>query len=98
VISLNNEGVRRAQKGDLEGAAKLLADAAQQLPNNTQIVLNAAHALLALIRRDGPDEARMTQTATLLSQARRRDAGHPKLLKLTTVAREAARKHRVNMQ
>jgi DNA-binding response OmpR family regulator/Tfp pilus assembly protein PilF len=98
VVRLNNEGVGRAQQGDLEGAAKLLGEAAQQLPNNVLIVLNAAHALLALIRREGFDEARMSQTARLLAQARSRDDKHPKLLKLTAMAREAAHKHGVNLQ
>ena len=97
VVKLNNEGVKRAREGDLAGSVELLAQAARELPNNVQIALNAAYALLALMRRDGFDEERMTEAAKLLAQARNRDAKHPKLLKLTALARETAQKYGVNI-
>lgn len=93
IVALNNEGVRRAQQGDLEGAVRLLTEAAERLPDNVQIVLNAAQALLVLMDRQGWDEARMDQARRYLELARARNPAHPKLLTVSRLAQTLARKY-----
>jgi DNA-binding response OmpR family regulator len=95
VVALNNEGVLLARSGDLAGAAKLLAQAAERLPNNLQIVLNAAQARLALIERTGMDEAGFEQARGFLAQARAKEPNHAKLLKVAALARRVAAKYGV---
>lgn len=95
VVALNNEGVLLARSGDLAGAARLLAQAAERLPNNLQIVLNAAQARLVLIDREGMDESGFAHARALIDKARARDAQHPKLLKVAALARRVAEKYGV---
>lgn len=95
IIRLNNEGVRRAQQGDLEGSVRLLTEAAEKLPNNLQIVLNAAQALLVLMDREGYSETFMESARHYLELARARDPHHPKLLLVNRLAQDVARKYGV---
>lgn len=96
IIRLNNEGVLKAREGDLRGAIKLLSDAASQLPDNLQIVLNAAHALLTFINKNGWDEVMAEQCRTYLGKARSKDAAHPKLLQLVKLYDDAAQRFGVS--
>jgi DNA-binding response OmpR family regulator/Flp pilus assembly protein TadD len=59
VIQINNEGVRKAQAGELEAAIALLCEAADRLPNNLRIVGNAALALALDLARNGVRPERM---------------------------------------
>lgn len=59
VIHINNEGVRKAQAGELEEAVALLSAAADRLPNNLSVVGNAALALAMDLARNGNDQAKM---------------------------------------
>jgi len=95
IIQLNNEGVRRAQKGDLEGAVQLLSEAADRLPNNVQIVLNAAQAALVLMDRRGFDEARMEKVRHYLALVRAREPHHAKLRVIESLADDVAHKYGV---
>jgi CheY-like chemotaxis protein/Tfp pilus assembly protein PilF len=93
IIALNNEGVRKAQQGDLEGSVRLLTEAAEKLPDNLQVVLNAAHALLAYMDQRGWSEAFMESARHYLALARARDPNHPKLLAVNKLAQDLARKY-----
>ncbi len=93
IIQLNNEGVRRAQRGDLEGSVALLTEAADKLPDNLQIVLNAAQALLVLMDRRGWDERLMDKARRYLELARSRDPNHAKVLVVHKLAQDLARKY-----
>lgn len=93
IIALNNEGVRKAQQGDLEGSVRLLTEAAEKLPENMQIVLNAAQALLVYIDKRGWSETFMESAQHYLSLARARDPNHPKLLVVNKLAQDLARKY-----
>lgn len=53
VIQINNDGVRKAQAGELAEAITLLCDAADRLPNNIQIISNASLALALDLARNG---------------------------------------------
>ena len=91
-VSLNNEAVLRARQGKLEEAADMLREAAANLPNNVQILLNAAHALLSLMARDGWDTALAEQAESFISQARSRKPDHPKLAKVSLLHNDLAKK------
>lgn len=55
VILINNEGVSKVEEGKIEEAAELLCLAADRLPNNLQIVGNAALVIaLGLVRKRLP--------------------------------------------
>lgn len=95
VIALNNEGVRKAQQGDLEGSVRLLTEAAEKLPNNVQIALNAAQALLVFINQRGFNEDYMASAQRYLSRVREKEPDHPKLLTVSKLAQETAHKYGV---
>jgi tetratricopeptide (TPR) repeat protein len=92
IIHLNNLAVRKAQQGDLEGAIAMLKDAATKLPNNMQIVLNVAHALLVYTDKNGWDPDYMADAKRYLEKARSRDPGHAKLGKLNAMYQEVCKK------
>lgn len=77
-VHLNNQGVALAKQGDLPGAVAILSQAADQMPGNAQIVLNAAHSILVLIEKSGWDQDLMQKAKSYLDRARKKDALHPK--------------------
>jgi tetratricopeptide (TPR) repeat protein len=84
-VSLNNEGVRRAQAGDLEGAIALLETAAEKLPSNAHIVMNAAHSLIAFMLRNGPAPDKVARVRTYLDHIGSRQPEHPKYRQVATL-------------
>jgi DNA-binding response OmpR family regulator len=91
-VNLNNEAVMKARQGDLEGAIVMLIKAATELPNNVQILLNAAHAILTQIKQSGWDDQRGLLAINYLEQVRSRNPDHPKYLKVNGLYRELAQK------
>ena len=61
-------GVRKAKAGDFIGAVELLSSAVKQMPNNPQVVTNAALAYLKCMEHNGW-EHRMAQQARRLIEA-----------------------------
>lgn len=78
VVKLNNEGVMLAKKGDLAGAIELLVSATKRMPQNVQVALNAAHALIVDSDRNGWNETNMNMARHFL---REHAAKHDKLEK-----------------
>lgn len=95
VIQINNQGVLRAQQGDLDGAVELLTEAAAKLSGNMQVVLNAAQALLVHVRERGWNQGHMETAKKHLAQVRKKDANNPKLLVVNKLAQDVARKYGV---
>ena len=95
IIQLNNQGVLKAQQGDLEGSVKLLTEAAARMPENVQIVLNAAQALLAHIDKRGWNDDYMVSVRGYLDVARAKSATNPKLLSISKFAQDVAKKYGV---
>ena len=93
IIQLNNQGVLKAQQGDLEGSVQLLTEAATRMPGNVQIVLNAAQALLVHIDKLGWNESYMVSARGYLDVARAKSATHPKLLSISKLAQDVAKKY-----
>lgn len=92
IIHLNNQAVRKAQQGDLEGAIAMLKEAATQLPDNLQIVLNAAHALLVFIDKNGWDQDLMADAKYYLDKGNSKEPSHPKLGKLNAMYQDVSKK------
>ncbi len=64
VVRTNNEGVRLIKQGEFEAAIRLLTQAAEEMPGNKTINLNAAKALLMYMEHRGV-------VSDLLDQVRR---------------------------
>lgn len=79
VIALNNQGVRLAQSGDIEAAAKMLMNACDRLPHNLQLNLNAAQCLLSAIEKLGWDEKKLELAKKYIGHAKARDPNAKKL-------------------
>lgn len=79
VIALNNEGVRRAQAGQLAEAIALLSEAAVRLPNNLQVLGNAALVIALDLVRNGKDPAKLAQCLGFRESLLRQSSRHPKL-------------------
>lgn len=95
IIQLNNQGVLKAQQGDLDGSVKLLTEAATKMPENVQIVLNAAQALLVHIDKRGWNEDYMASALGYIEVARAKGSTHPKLLSVSKLAQNVAKKYGV---
>lgn len=72
IIELNNRGVLAARSGDLEGAVKLLIQAAEQVPN-LQFLVNAAKAIFTLMDQKGWDAELAAKAQDYLERAQRKD-------------------------
>jgi tetratricopeptide (TPR) repeat protein len=79
MIRLNNEAVALAKSGELDKAIMMLVEAADRLPNNAQVAINAAQALLARVQSVGVDMTQVAQAHRYISQAIKANPLHPKL-------------------
>lgn len=82
IIQLNNEGVRRAEAGQLAEALELLCDAADRLPNNLQIVGNAALALALDLVRNGHTAIKMHACIRYRQLVASKSPNYPKLAQI----------------
>lgn len=96
VIALNNRAVKLAQAGDLKGSVALLMQAADQLPNNNVVVLNAAHAILAFVGQTGWDETLAGVVQGYLDAVKQREPENKKYLMLTTLYKDLSIKFGVS--
>jgi hypothetical protein len=97
VIALNNQAVRMAQEGDLKGSVDLLMQAVAEYQENTVIVLNAAHAILAYMQTQGWDEELSKAAKEYLSTVKSQDPDNQKYLMLTDMYKEIARHHGIRI-
>ncbi|MDP3516680.1 MAG: response regulator [Pseudohongiella sp.] len=84
IIQLNNEGVRKADEGLFDEAVTLLSAAADRLPNNLQIVGNAALALAQHMVRHGVDSERLRHCLRYRQSLADQSSGDPKLKQIDT--------------
>lgn len=92
LITLNNRAVKLAQEGDIKGAVDLLIEAVNTYHTNTFITLNAAHAILVYMQKEGWDDD-LSQTAKkYLQKVKERDPVNKKLLLLSELMKEIAQK------
>ena len=79
IIELNNTAVAKAKGGEFALASGMLTEAAARLPDNLQIVANAAYCLLLDIHHNGFDAGRLKEAMALRQSLMERNASHPKL-------------------
>lgn len=85
IITLNNEGVRKAQAGELAEAIMLLCDAADRLPNNIQIVSNASLALALDLARNGYNAVKFKECLLYRQQVVDKTPDYPKLAQIDSM-------------
>ncbi|WP_124951316.1 tetratricopeptide repeat-containing response regulator [Sulfuriferula thiophila] len=98
VIKLNNEGVLLAKKGDLAGAIELLVTASKRMPQNVQVALNAAHALIVDSDRNGWNEANMQMAKSLIDQHFAKHQNLEKFKKISTLFKDISLKFGVKIK
>lgn len=79
VIKLNNEGVLKAQSGQLAEAIELLSEAADRLPNNLQILGNATLVIALDLVRNGKDPVKLAKCLAYRESLTKKSPSHPKL-------------------
>lgn len=79
VVDLVATGAARAKSGDYKGAVVLMQEAAAKLPDNPQVVFNAALAILKCLDHEGWDERLGQQAVGYIAGVRRLDPVNPKL-------------------
>lgn len=79
VIRINNDGVRKAQSGQLAEAIELLCEAADRLPNNLQIVGNAALVIALDLVRNGRDPAKLALCLRYRDAIAKKSPNFPKI-------------------
>ncbi len=93
VVDLVAQGALRAQQRDFRGAVDLMTAAVEKLPNNPQVVFNAAVAVLKCLDNEGWDE-RLGKTAQhLIGSMRRLDPVNPKLPALAGLHQQILKKY-----
>jgi thioredoxin-like negative regulator of GroEL len=79
VVDLVGQGAAAAKNGDFRGAVDLMVQAVERLPNNPQVVFNAAVATLKCLDNTGWDRNLARQALSLIDNVRRLDPVNPKL-------------------
>lgn len=92
VIQINNEGVRKAEAGQLAEAIELLSRAADRLPNNLQIVGNAALAWALDVVRNGSTPEKMQACLKYRQWVIDKDPAFPKLAQIDGLLKRAVQK------
>jgi Flp pilus assembly protein TadD len=93
VVELVAAGASKAKDGDYRGAVTLMMEAVAKLPDNPQVVFNAAVAVLKCLENMGWEE-RLGQTAlALIDSVRRLDPVNPKLPALAGLHQQILKKY-----
>ncbi|MDP2804496.1 MAG: response regulator, partial [Gallionellaceae bacterium] len=88
VILLNNDGVRKAQAGQLAEAIELLCQAANRLPNNLQIVSNAALVTALDLVRNGNTPDKFEKCIFYRNSLVKKAPSHPKLAQIDDLIKQ----------
>jgi DNA-binding NarL/FixJ family response regulator len=79
VVDLVASGASKAKEGDFRGAVQLMVEAVNKLPDNPQVVFNAAVAVLKCLENVGWDDRLGQYSLQLIDTVRRLDPVNPKL-------------------
>lgn len=88
VIVLNNDGVRKAQAGQISEATELLCEAANRLPNNLQILGNAALVIAIDLVRNGKDSGKLVKCLGYREALLKKSPNHPKLEQIDSMLKQ----------
>ena len=93
VIDLVSAGAQKAREGDYRGAVALMVEAVQKLPDNPQVVFNAAVAVLKCLENVGWDARLGVLARDYIDSARRLDPSNPRLTPLAELYQMILRKY-----
>ncbi len=95
VVELVSSGAEKAKQGDYRGAVELMTEAAEKLPDNPQVVFNAAIATLKCLENLGWDVRLGAQARNYIERARALDPTNPRLTPLADLYQMITRKYGV---
>ena len=93
VVDLVGAGAAKAKDGDFRGAVSLMVEAVNKLPDNPQVVFNAAVAVLKCLENMGWDERLGQYSLSLIDTVRRLDPINPKLPALAGLHQQILKKY-----
>lgn len=93
VAALVASGANKAKEGDFRGAVALMVEAVNMLPDNPQVVFNAAVAVLKCLENLGWDEKLAKYALNLIDTVRRLDPVNPKLPALAGLHQQILKKY-----
>lgn len=82
VIEVNNRGVQLAMEGSLDESINLFTQAAEKMPNNVTVNLNAAQSLIMLLQKQNGDEQLSHRAKQYLDRVGQINPGNEKYQKL----------------
>lgn len=92
VVELVSSGADKARQGDYKGAVVMMLEAVQKLPENPQVVFNAAVAILKYLENLGWDTALGERCRLLIDKARRLEPTNPRLAPLNALYQQIQQK------
>jgi tetratricopeptide (TPR) repeat protein len=95
VIDLVATGAAKAKEGDYRGAVSMMAEAVNKLPDNPQVVFNAAVAVLKCLENMGWDDRLGEYALSLISTVRKLDPINPKLNALSGLHQQILKKYKI---
>lgn len=93
VVDLISTGADKARQGDYRGAVDLMSAAAQKLPDNPQVIFNAAVAVLKCLEHTGWDSKLASRARWYIDNARRLDPINPRLEPLGDLYQQILKKY-----
>jgi tetratricopeptide (TPR) repeat protein len=95
VVDMVAVGAARAKEGDYRGAVELMMDAVAKLPDNGQVVFNAAVAVLKCLENTGWEERMGRDALALIASVRRLDPRNAKLEALSSLHQAILKKYNI---
>ena len=93
VVEMVAAGAAKAKEGDYRGAVALMVEAVNKLPDNPQVVFNAAVAVLKCLENMGWEERLGQYALSLIDTVRRLDPVNPKLPALAGLHQQILKKY-----
>ncbi|MFC0136280.1 response regulator [Massilia eurypsychrophila] len=93
VVDMVAAGANKAKEGDYKGAVALMIEAVNKLPDNPQVVFNAAVAVLKCLENTGWEDRLGQSAVTLIDSVRRLDPINPKLPALAGLHQQILKKY-----
>jgi len=93
VVDLVSSGAEKARQGDYQGAVQLMTAAVHKLPQNPQVVFNAAVAVLKYLENVGWEGKLGEQVKGYIESARALDPGNPRLVPLSDLYQAILKKY-----
>ncbi|NEX63147.1 response regulator [Noviherbaspirillum galbum] len=96
VVELVSSGAEKAKQGDFKGAVELMTAAVRKLPDNPQVVFNAAVAVLKYLENVGWEQRLGDRARGYIESARRLDPSNPRLVPLSDLYLGILKKYNVS--